>query len=797
MKNRKKYFKSIAILLFCVVMIFMSGCANSSGQNAIVTEPEISELSFITMTDGIPHINRYTSELTFYSSDEEFSSFLNDFYSRHIRSGENAIGIARMGACWSYAKDWESISLDWFDAGYTALEDYDASALMRNYINNIDIDKFGNAYVWFNDAQYTSTTRAYDMPGQGWPFPDYSEVGTYGSEFNESADNWTINGEKTGIAGGYLAKEFKGKTNQSLVFESPKLAFEAELSPFVEVMLLLGDHTEEASLTESSVADFAIEWKRKDSKQWYSVTQSEFASNPYDFSQNTKCRSYLPLYLHPEWKGTIEAIKISIIPKKGEALDVNAQLDYFRCASDTRQSTSSAKYILTLEEYASFHNDLEILKNNINRARQTLMFMLHALQGENGLVRLDYLSGHDSGAGLGHRIGNGYYDIYPPCNLNLEANLYFYESLRSMARMEQMLLDAGIKVETTTVANPYPYGEKGEKDITYHYTPAQLLELAEEVKENCQKDYTDGGFWNPETGRFAWGIYDENSPVAEAGEPLDYGMTETNIRMVYSGLATEEQAKSIYEWLDGSRIVEGDDSTGEDIYFYDFAARSTTKDNKYDYTSIYVDQAFGKKVQDGGSILYTSFYDIIARMGVNGVDDAFERYKEIGNWYEEVRNAGGSGTSFYQTYYLDKQLEAEDGDAYTLQGGGWDGAMGIDNEFYESAMIYAATAYGFFGLDASYNTLYLSPKLPKKLSYMAMTNLMFSDVRYECLVTGNSVVLSGIESNSEKLNVQVTFDEPKEDYKVLLNGSEYTNYTVCDGKIIVEMPFANGYLQIR
>lgn len=796
MRKVKRKVRAAVSLLLCVAMTALSGCSKQSAEET-VKDVDISQLSFITMEDGLPHINRYEPNLTYYSSDKGFADFLNDFYSRHIRSGEKAIGTARLGACWSYGKEWESLSLDWFDCTISALGDYDASALLRNYINGIDVDKYGNAYVFYNDTQFSSYASVMGMPGQGWTFPDYNEVGTYGAEFNESADDWTVNGEKAEIESGYCVKKFAGNYGESLTFASPVIQFDAELSPFVEVLLMLQDYSVNASMTNSDIGDYQIEWKRTDSDTWFSVKQSELASNPCTFIQNTRCRNYFPMYLHPEWKGTIEGVKVTILPKATAALNINVKMDYFRCSSDTRQSTSCAKYIMTLEEYASFHNDTTILANNINRARQALLFQMYALEGKDGMIRLDYLKGHDSAKGKGHRITNGYWDVYSPCNRNLEANLYFYESLQCMARMETMLEEAGITVEEASVANPHPYEEGGDTPIIYNYTANQLLELAEQVKLNCQKDYTDGGFWNPETGRFAWGIYDENSPTGEEGEPMDYGMTEINTRMICSGFATEEQAESIYTWLNGERIVEGDDSTGEDIYFYQFGPRATTRDNTYDVTSIFKGGTFGTFVEDGGAILYTSYYDIMARNRLFGADDAFERYKEVQSWYEDVQSAGGDGLSFYRTYYMNKQIESDVPDYYACHGGGTNGAVGLDAEFYESALIYAAVPYAFFGLDASYNTLHLAPNLPKKLGYTAMTNLMFSDIRYECLITHKEVVLSGIEGNTENLKVCVTMDEPDGEYQVLLNGTEVEDYTAKDGKIVVEIPFANGHLQIK
>ncbi len=780
-------------------------CAGAAGCSSESFETLNAEgLKFIERgDDGLLKLIRTSENLTFYTSDESLNTFMNDFYARHIRTGEESIGTARMGACWSYAKEWEALSLSWFDSTALALKEYDADALMQRYINSIDVDKFGNAYVWFNDTDFPVDSRAYDMPGQGWVFPDYAELGTYGSEFSQSADGWTAGGKQGSISGGYLNGSFYGTQGETYDLLSDTTNFSAELAPFVEIRMILEDLKNQAGMRETDIADYGILWKTEGDSAWHEVKASEFASNPVQLSQYNKVRTYFPMYLHPDWSGTVTQVGVRIYPKAETNLDLNVRLEYFRTMADTRQSTSSAKYILTLEEMTSYSNDLETLKNNIGRARQVFMFQAYALKGAEGLVDLTYLPGHDSATGIGHRIGNGYYDIYPPCNLNLEANMYFYLSCIALADMEQALSDAGISAEQTTVANYDPYGvfdesNAGKGDITYDYTPETLNALAETIKTNVQRDCDEGGFWNPATGRYAWGIYDENS-YGEAGTPLDYGMVETNIRMVFHGLATEEQAQSIYSWLDGSRTVEGDTSTGSDIYFYRFGPRSTTRDNKYDYTSIYNDAAFSVKVQDGGAILYTSYYDVIARQQLLGADASYERLSAINGWYHEVMQAGGTGASFYQTYYAQKRMEdIENYDYYTLQGGGYDGALGLDNEFYESAMIYAILPQAYLGLDGNYSKLSLTPDLPTELTYIAMTNLRFGGHKYDCLATDDQLILSGITGDTAGLAAEVTFKVPdRESYKVLVNGEATTDFSVKGDTIVLTVPFGNVNIAIQ
>ena len=98
------------------------------------------------------------------------------------------------------------------------------------------------------------------------------------------------------------------------------------------------------------------------------------------------------------------------------------------------------------------------------------------------------------------------------------------------------------------------------------FDPADLRRHAAEVK-----DYGTKRFWNEKTGRFG--------TVDLDGSLHDYGFTFLNNEAVYYGFATPEQARSIHAWIAGERTVEGDTSSGADIYHWRFGPRSTTRRN--------------------------------------------------------------------------------------------------------------------------------------------------------------------------------------------------------------------------
>jgi hypothetical protein len=112
------------------------------------------------------------------------------------------------------------------------------------------------------------------------------------------------------------------------------------------------------------------------------------------------------------------------------------------------------------------------------------------------------------------------------------------------------------------------------------------------------------------------------------GKWYDYGYTMWNMEAIYYGVATEEQTKSIMDWISGERIVAADQygSQGKDIYFFEFAPRVNTysAENQNDlsiFNGSYENSSciYGEtQVQNGGAIMYTSIYDLMSRVSTYG-----------------------------------------------------------------------------------------------------------------------------------------------------------------------------------
>ena len=794
--------------------------------------------------------------LTFYASDEDMQNFFQDYFELYSMAGAYAVTHSGISNGPTYQQAWYMNAMAWFKAtdlisnneSATQNATYSAEDYAKYYLNNIDIDKNGNVYSEMNDKShdtpgngpaYSTVTSYYLMNSQGWPLPNMESKGweAFHSEFNDNVTDetlnaemnsqtdfyknayedsscWRVNGSSVEQINGvarYIGTAKTGLENatgatNAIVYEETDLSYSSYNAPFVELRLLIND-------PNGAITDFAIEWRTDD--VWYSVTQSEYANNPYEIPNATgSYRSFFPLYTHANYGAgkvvygnddssgkEITGWRVVLIAKDTTS-NVTVDLDYVRATADSRHSVNGPNYILALNEYAANHNDLELLKNNITRARKAMLFQLHPLQGLNkGLVDLSYLHRHDSYEGA----ANNFWDIYPAGNLNADANISFYQALLALAEMEEVLAAKGISVaEMATIEWHDLSGVK--QTATYAETADSLRALAATVKTNIQIT-----FYNTTTGRFAWSVRDVDSKGGKAkGSLMDYGFTELNLRAIEAGIATDTQANSIMQWISGARTVNGDKVTGGGIYEQPFAPVTTTVDNqKYtvtalqmglkesDFTAFYIDKDFGVLCQDGGTIMHVSYYDVLARAKILGVDDAYTRITAIKDWFVAVQDANPNASTVGWADFFKNYDEYSGSGA--LQGGESQGKYGLQDEFKEAVMVMATAPKIFLGLEAHYDTLTIAPNLGSNLTSFGMENLSFGEHSYACYVTASSISLSGITRNvNSGLNVtlKLAYDEGKQIY---LNGKLLNSnaYTVENGYVIVTTDFANLTLQVK
>jgi len=538
-----------------------------------------------------------------------------------------------------------------------------------------------------DEEGYVGTHQHYSIAHpDGWPFPAWSHgQGGWGWHFSfkDTVPPPFRNDDLTTQTGWLLhGARDKGidDTGWNLTIEqaratvtTPEHPFEAFQSPFLQL------RWQATGLGES--AQPYIEWQRK-GDAGFSPDRRMYFDPP---GGEKIVFSLLPVYRHPAWNGEIERLQIGFDNADG---DTTLTLQALFTTYDTRHNVNSQSFIAGCAAYFHWTGDLSFLRNNISRMRIALRHMMteHHTVAEK-IVHTTWV-GHDGRSGLvlnpdgtktlryGHGIGNNYWDLIPFGAKDCYATIRYYGAVMTLAALEEEI-------------KRHPEWNIPEGALSFE--PEYLRRHAEAVKITGNEV-----FWNTKTGRFV-------ACIDEDGVTHDYGYTFLNLEAIYYDFATEDQARVILNWVDGTRVVEGDTSTGADIYRWRFAPRASTRRNvDYYFWAWNAPESipFGGQVQDGGAVLGFSYHDIMARLKVNGPDDAWARLKAILDWFDEVQAAGG-----YRKYY-DGNREG------TLQGGGTAGGLGLDHEFTESMLVPQVMLDGFLGLQPTGDGFRIDPRLP-------------------------------------------------------------------------------------
>lgn len=800
--NEKKT-KTIGVMLLAAAMAVCAASCGGNGDSGSVSDNSSNSNS--TASGGIDDINRgYTYEkqgdgvMQFYSSDPTLDAFLNEYMERHLRYTANAIGDLKIGDGNSIWKEWESMAVMFMD---TDALSYNPKETIKAWARSIFQDDFG--YVWMDNGTDSSSW------GQSWEFPNSSmsagNTGVYNNHtysFDGSDDGWKIYADN--VASGKVENgqiSVVGKNMKRVTLETYKLT---ELmantyhAPFLELNLAIND---ENSLVTDQVEDIVVYWQTENDTKYTeekSVGYNAFATTNYGDNFPSTAKVVFPMYADPDW-GTdkkVTQMKIEISFKNGLTGSVGANevdLSY-----DGRQINNAGVFIAAVANYYKYTQDDEFLAEVIGKARKAMQFYLTYCYGTEGLVSTKNFVGHDGSTnvdfftpidgligmqGIGSGIGDGYWDcVSYPC-VSSYCNNLFYLGLKDMAYLEKMAAAAGIAGERVSVTNP------DAKGVTqYAQTEATLNALA----ELCRTKYNQT-FWNEDTGRYHLGINAD-------GDIVDYGFTLFNEEAVLYGLADEEKAASIMDWINGERRVETDTAKGKNIYYYEFAPRWTTKNNEYQFWWKFngksgANYKWGNQVQNGGTAIHMAYYDLGATNAVNGTEQAYKKLKNIQGWYEKIKRDGGQGDNFYEQSYSKK-----DSPTYKLQGKNGAGAIGLDSEFLEAAIMYTSIPDTFFGLGGDeYKTLNITPNLPEGLTFWKMENCAFSGLVYDVSIGKNFVQINSIRGTVNGERLKVTLKKPGGNFEVRQHNVILTpnvDYVVSGDSIVVTAPMKNGRIQV-
>ncbi len=557
-----------------------------------------------------------------------------------------------------------------------------------------------SARILDNDG-YVATHQHGSVAHQlGWPFPFWIQ-GRHGCGWHFSfknahipagyqptdmakPDGWRLSGAtNAGLADDGWHVEV---TNANAILTAPVWKCEAFEVPFLQLRW---------QLFGVGKCEPYVEWTTP-SETNFSAGRRMYFPAPKD---ENMVYTMIPMFHLPNWTGEVAQLRICL----GNATAGKANIQGFFSQYDTRHNINSQNFVRGCAKYFWWTRDLAFLRANINRMRTAIRYLMtehHTLQ--NNVVLTTWV-GHDGRSGLvrtpaggkeirtGMGIGNNYWDLLPFGNRDCYATIQYYDALRTMAAVEREVR------------------EHPEWDVptgVLAFDPAMLEAHAADVKGEGNRL-----FWSADTGRFVACVDSEE-------QKHDYGFTFLNCEAIYYGFANADHAREIMSWLNGDRTVAGDTSAGADIYHWRFGARSTTKRNLDWYFWAWSSPEsipWGGQVQDGGAVLGFSYHDLMARLAVLGPDNAWARLQQVLRWFAEVQAAGG-----YRKYY-DGSREG------TMQGGGTAGGLGLDQEFFESAMVPQIMLKGFMGFEARADGFKLSPRLPKDWPELSIDRIRYQD----------------------------------------------------------------------
>ena len=342
----------------------------------------------------------------------------------------------------------------------------------------------------------------------------------------------------------------------------------------------------------------------------------------------------------------------------------------------------------------------------IDKLRKAMDYMLTSLNGESGLMTI--YDPRNNGTVYG--MASNYWDSLNFFGYNSAyENILFYQSVLAMADIESYL------------------GNTAEAD---RYTT-----LAAKIRAKFN-DY----FWDGAKGRYI-------TSVNVDGDVLDFGITFVNFMAVSAGLASEDQAKQIYDWVDGKRIVDGDTSTGADIYKFIVSARTNTVAietvevdglhywwyNGHSFNDVLPGHwgEYGNQMQNGGTIFYTSYYDMLGRVRMLGGDNAIGRFNTI--------------MAEFHKDSLRRAPRPNPGNYYQVS---------IVGEFPESGLVPLSFLTGIIGVTPDVKGLKIESCLPSDMAFAGVAEYNYMDRKYSIEVN-KSLTAPSLTVEGDKYVVKV------------------------------------------
>ncbi|CAF3793302.1 unnamed protein product [Rotaria magnacalcarata] len=213
----------------------------------------------------------------------------------------------------------------------------------------------------------------------------------------------------------------------------------------------------------------------------------------------------------------------------------------------------------------------------------------------------------------------------------------------------------------------------------------------------------DDIFWNETTGRYA-GWVDRN------GNQHDSGYVYINLEAIARGLGNRSKADRIFDWLShpADPILIGPHNGSTDVYHNIVAPRTTTENVRQSDWDGWSDpdegrRPYGGLVESGGTMMWLTYYDVMARLRFNYTDEAFNI---LNNMLERVDNDSNCLTFNYEK----GRIRDDFGEDFVQ--------IGSNFPFPESGIAAISFLHGFVGVTAQIDGLKICPQLPSSLDFI-------------------------------------------------------------------------------
>ncbi len=461
-----------------------------------------------------------------------------------------------------------------------------------------------------------------------------------------------------------------------------------------------------------------------DTPHWPDIGNGENCAN---YHYDTNFCYVLGICNYVGWENSLALL--SEVDRTNEPLTVDRTYN----ADGTVNETATAVHQAHVDQHSAA-DDASKGKTVEQKMNMALSYIETLYDSTKGLIVVTAENGQDgNNLGYGNNHSSNYWDNLPYGYLDAYNNVKYYELLNAMVEFETF------RGNTTKAAE-------------YKTRAATVYE-----KFNST-------FWNGATGRYF-------ETIDASGNKYDHGATFLNMEIVAAGLADgsagtatgETKAELIYQWIDGDRTVtvdawaesKGKGATGDNIYqargtmqgdsltysasasyrasgvgasprtntiSYDYGYFTSNANNGVSSSAWWHDNVgsqaltlqgeYGFHLENGGSILFTEYYDIMGRIKMGDVASAYDRFEILASEYahdELNRDPTRSGSTGNITN---------------------NAILGYAGEYSENGLVPTAYLYGFVGLSQMAGGLKFDPNIPDGYKYMGASNLQFGGKGY-------------------------------------------------------------------